>query len=465
MPDDILMSHHVIVVGFARQGQALARWLPLVGARVTVTDNRDADTLHINQADYPGVDFVLGSHPETLLDDADVVCVSGGVPLSIPFLQAARERGIRLTNDAQLFVERCPAPIIGITGSAGKTTTTKLTGDMLRADGRTVWVGGNTGDVLLNVLGEIKRGDWVVMELSSFQLELMQSSPPIAAVLNITPNHLDRHGTMEAYTAAKATILAHQAPDDIAVLGYDDSGSYDLQEQVNGRLLWSSAESMVSHGAFLMGERLMLVGEANPAGSAQMICTRDDVPLRGEHNLKNVLAACTLAGAAGVPADVMAAAIRDFEGVPHRLEAVRTVDGVTYVNDSIATAPERTLAALRSYDEPLVLLLGGADKKLPWAEMLAVARRKSRQIIAFGGSAADAVMRGMRELGAEDEVIRVERWTTPLTRRSRWRKRAILCCYRRAGRATTPIRTSRRGVFTFENGQCAIMNKLRVKLR
>ena len=408
MPDDILMSHHVIVLGFARQGQALARWLPLQGARVTVTDSRSAEVLGLDEADYPGVEFVLGGHPLELLDGADAVAISGGVPLTIPFVQAAIERGVRLTNDAQLFIERCPAPVIGITGSAGKTTTTALTGEMLRAAGRKTWVGGNIGDVLLDDLGEIKPNDIVVMELSSFQLELMTRSPQIAAVLNVTPNHLDRHGDMEAYTSAKANILRHQGENDVAVLGHDDGGSYGLQDEVQGRLLWASAESMVSHGAFLLGGRLMLVGDANPAGGAQMVCEQDDVPLRGAHNLKNVLAACAIAGAAGVPAEPMATAIRAFRGVAHRLETVRTVGGVVYVNDSIATAPERTLAAIRSYEEPLVLLLGGADKKLPWEEMLAAAVRRSRHIIAFGGDAGDVAVRGLRQLGADDAVTRVD---------------------------------------------------------
>ncbi|MEL6150861.1 MAG: UDP-N-acetylmuramoyl-L-alanine--D-glutamate ligase, partial [Chloroflexota bacterium] len=298
--------------------------------------------------------------------------------------------------------ERCPARVIGITGSAGKTTTTTLTGQMLEGAGFKTWVGGNIGNVLTDVLADIGADDTVVMELSSFQLELMTRSPQIAAILNVTPNHLDRHGTMEAYTAAKASIITHQSPDDVAVLGYDDSGSYGLRDNVHGNLLWFSSESMISDGAFLLGQRLMLVGDANPSGEAHMICDYKDVPLRGEHNLRNVLAACTLAGAAGVTPEVMANVIRAFEGVPHRQEVVRVLNDVTYVNDSIATAPERVLAALRSYQEPLVLLVGGADKKLPWDEMLQLAARKSRHIIAFGGSAADIVETQLHDMDFDD---------------------------------------------------------------
>ncbi|MFZ4814626.1 MAG: UDP-N-acetylmuramoyl-L-alanine--D-glutamate ligase [Phototrophicaceae bacterium] len=403
---DALHGKHVLVIGFARQGQALARWLPTIGASVTVTDGKTAEQLGINPTDYPSVTWALGESADTLLDTVDVLCVSGGVALSHPLIQAAYDRDMPITNDAQIFVERCPAPVYGVTGSAGKTTTTTLIGQMIENAGYKTWVGGNIGNVLLDALPNIQPADKVVIELSSFQLELFQTSPQNALVLNITPNHLDRHGTMEAYTAAKANILLHQSSQDRAVLGYDDSGSYGLREQVRGDLAWFSADSMVSDGAFLMGERLMLVGSANPTGGANVILERGEIPLRGEHNVRNVLAACALVGNI-VPLDVMTETIRQFKGVEHRLEVVRVLDGVTYVNDSIATAPERVMAALKSYSEPLILLLGGADKKLPWDEMLALALKKSRHIVAFGGSAAEIVQRTLTDLNALDRMTRV----------------------------------------------------------
>lgn len=380
------------VLGFARQGRALARWLPTIGAEVVVNDGKTAEQLQLNSTDYPNVEFILGGHPPELLDGVDVLCISGGVPLDMPIVQAAIAKGIRLTNDAQLFMERCPAPVIGITGSAGKTTTTTLVGNMIRATGEQkgykTWVGGNIGDVLLDVLPQIRRDDCVVMELSSFQLELMTTSPNIAAVLNITPNHLDRHGTMEAYMAAKAHILAHQVytdgQTDSAMLGFDDAGARLLEPMIVGRLGWFSASSIVADGAFLAGRRLMLVGDSNPEGDVRVICAREDIQLRGEHNILNVLAASAIAGLAGTPINIMKEVIREFRGVAHRLEIVRQHEGVTYINDSIATAPERVAAALKSFDEPLILLLGGRDKKLPWDEMIALALKKSRHIIAFG---------------------------------------------------------------------------------
>jgi UDP-N-acetylmuramoylalanine--D-glutamate ligase len=408
MQTDPLYRKRVVVLGFGRQGRALARWLPSVGAHVVVSDQHIIDQMNGDLAQFSGVEFVFGSHPESLLDEADAVCISGGVPLTLAFVQEALRREIPLTNDAQLFLERCPAPVVGITGSAGKTTTTTLVGEMLRRTGRQTWIGGNIGDVLLDVLPQIKPDDQVVMELSSFQLELMTRSPQVGAVLNITPNHLDRHGTMEAYTRAKAQMLLHQTADNVAVLGRDDAGSRELEMIVEGRLAWFSGNEIVADGAFRAGQRLLVAGCSSPDGLPHVVCEREDIHLRGEHNVLNVLAACAIAGAAGAAVEPMADAIRSFRGVPHRLEVVRVLNGVTYVNDSIATAPERVVAALRSYDEPLVLLAGGKDKNLPWEDMLRLALQKTRHIIAFGHAGGQIAEKVRALSGQRERVTLVE---------------------------------------------------------
>ena len=405
---EILEGRRVIVVGFARQGQALARWLPSTGARVIVTDQRPLEQIDVPLEDFPRVSFILGGHPSELLNNADLICVSGGVPLDIPFLEEARERNIPITNDAQLFIERCPAPIIGITGSAGKTTTTTLVGEMCKRAGMTTWVGGNIGNVLLDIMMGIRPNHQVVMELSSFQLELCFSSPSIGAILNITPNHLDRHGTMQEYMRAKANIIGHQTANDITVLGRDDPMTRLLEPIVKGQLVWFSRREMVSDGAFMIGSRLAVTGLSSPDGEPHILCDISEIPLRGDHNVLNVLAACAIAGCAGVSPEEMVETIKSFKPVPHRLETVRVVDGVTYVNDSIATAPERVVAALNSYTEPIILLAGGADKKLPWDEMLTLARHKTRHIIAFGRD-GDIVVETMKKLfGHANTVTRVE---------------------------------------------------------
>lgn len=400
---DVLSGKRVCVVGFARQGRALARWLPTLGAAVVVSDSKTAAQLNLNNDDYPAVDFLLGPQ-DNLPAGVDIVCVSGGVPLDLPLIQAAAAEGIPLTNDAQLFMARCPAPVIGITGSAGKTTTTTLVGEMMRQAGFKTWVGGNIGEVLLDVLPQIQPEDRVVMELSSFQLELMTTSPKIAAVLNITPNHLDRHGTMQAYMAAKANIVLHQRPDDVTILGRDDAGSYGLEAVAAANTAFFSMRQLLSDGAFMVGQRLVVSGLCSTTGDPQVICEREDIPLRGDHNVLNVLAACAISGAAGVSPEIMCETIRAFQPVPHRLEVVRVLDGVTYVNDSIATAPERVVAALRSYNEPLILLAGGKDKNLPWEDMLVLALSKTRHIIAFG-HAGGLVVNKIRHLTGSDEKV------------------------------------------------------------
>lgn len=384
MPET-LHDKNVLILGLARQGTALAHWLVSVGANVTISDLRSEEQLAGALADLKGlpVTYALGGHPPGLLDHTDLLCLSGGVPPDIPFVQAARARGIPLSNDAQIFVERCPSHVIGITGSAGKTTTTALVGAMCEAAGKLPWVGGNIGNPLIADLPYIKSDDVVVMELSSFQLELMTVSPHIAAVLNITPNHLDRHKTMEAYIEAKAHILDNQIVGDIAVLGYDDKEASALTGRVQAELALFSGRVPVDVGAWLVDDRLV----CRPRFDLPMepVCKVDELNLRGYHNVLNTLAACAIAGSAGVPVEAMREAILQFQPVEHRLETVRVLEGVTYINDSIATAPERVLAALEAYpDEKIVLLLGGRDKKLPWEGLLRLALKRARALIAFG---------------------------------------------------------------------------------
>lgn len=319
----------------------------------------------------------------TLLDKADVLAISGGVPADSPLVARARERGIPVTNDSQEFMKRTPAAVIGITGSAGKTTTTALTGVMAQVAGRRTWVGGNIGRPLIADLHKMEPDDVVVQELSSFQLEIWSEefgqSPPVAAVLNVTPNHLDRHKTMKAYAAAKANILRYQSTGDTAVLSADDSGSLALRPLARGRVRLFSLEKTVPDGAFVRDKQIWLRN-----GGEKIVCAVGDVQLRGRHNLLNVLAAITLADSIGIPAEAMAQAIHTFKGVEHRLEVVRTINGVRYVNDSIATAPERVLAALNAFAEPIVLLAGGRDKDMVWDEWARQVRQRVKHVILFG---------------------------------------------------------------------------------
>jgi UDP-N-acetylmuramoylalanine--D-glutamate ligase len=376
-----IADQHFVVLGLARQGLAVTRWLVEQGAQVTVSDAKPEADLQdpIGSLRDLDVKFVLGGHPLSLLDECDVLCLSGGVPIDLPIVLEAQQRGIPLTNDAQLFVERCPAPIVGITGSAGKTTTTALTGEIFKAAHFTTWVGGNIGNPLIGDLADIMPTDRVVMELSSFQLDVMTVSPHVAAILNITPNHLDRHPSMEAYIEAKRHILDFQSFDDIAVLGYDNEISRTLSGSANGYVRFFSRERIVGRGAFLKGDRLIVVHNRE-----EEVCRLGDLQLRGDHNVLNVLAACALTSALNVDVEPMAQAIREFKGVAHRLQLVREVNGVKYYDNSISTAPERVMADLQVFSEPIVLLAGGRDKHLPWEDAAQMIVERVRELIVFG---------------------------------------------------------------------------------
>jgi UDP-N-acetylmuramoylalanine--D-glutamate ligase len=428
-------GRRVTVIGLAREGTALVNFLAQRGAVATASDLKNAEELGENiceiRSRWPEspapqararVCLELGGHPLTILDDAEIVFVSPGVPAEAPVLAEARRRGILLSSESRLFATLCPAPIIGVTGSSGKTTTATLVGLMLEAAGRRTWVGGNIGRPLIGHLDDITPDDWVVMELSSFQLEYFAPaslekhgpakgddpllmtlrkgfSPPFAAILNISPNHLDRHPSMEAYIAAKVPIVASQGADRVALLGYDNAITRSLAEACPGQICYFSLETEVHQGTFLRGDRIVLRwGEGE-----ESVCPVSEVRLRGQHNLANVLAACALGGAAGVPTRAMAEVARTFAGVEHRLELVRELRGARYYNDSIATSPERLVAALRSFDEPIVLLAGGRDKHLPWDEAAALMLEKARHIILFG-EAAPLIDRAIAEAKKEGSV-------------------------------------------------------------
>ena len=296
----------VTILGGARQGQAAARWLIHQGAHVTVNDRRNPEQMAASRsalADMP-VTWVLGSHPVEILDTTDILCLSGGIPLDNPLVVEAILRGIPLTNDTQIFMEIVPCRTIGITGSAGKTTTTTLVGQMAKsAFGDKVFVGGNIGDPLLNHVDKMQPDDLAILEISSFQLEQMSLSPNVAAVLNITPNHLDRHITMEAYTTAKQRILDFQAKGDTAVLCREDPGSWRFHDRVKGTLFSFGFGRMASdlEGSFLANGILYL----KKNGTEIPLLRRDQIQLRGDHNVMNVLAAFAIGYAAGLPLDAM----------------------------------------------------------------------------------------------------------------------------------------------------------------
>ncbi|MBN1402050.1 MAG: UDP-N-acetylmuramoyl-L-alanine--D-glutamate ligase [Anaerolineae bacterium] len=392
------------IVGAAREGTALARYLLHCGAEVTLSDSKSADALGDRVAELAGLDLhlVLGSNPPELLD-VDVLFLSPGVPPYAPIVQQARAKGVPISSEPRFFTQIFPGLVVGITGSAGKTTTAALTAQMYAAGGRDTWLGGNIGMPLLARLIDEPPPEVAVMELSSFQLELFAPeyqgdaverrrsiasraislggwSPSIAAITNITPNHLDRHPSMEDYIRAKANILRFQSEGDWAILSADDAATRALAAQTRARPLFFSLEETVAEGVFLQGERLLLRQD----GRERLLVDTGKIRLRGRHNWANVAAAACCAVAGGVDPSAVQEVAVSFTGVAHRLEPVRDWRGVLFVNDSIATAPERAMAALSSFSEPLVLLAGGRDKHLPWDDWADLVIQRVRVVIAFG---------------------------------------------------------------------------------
>ncbi|MPZ14070.1 MAG: UDP-N-acetylmuramoyl-L-alanine--D-glutamate ligase [Chloroflexi bacterium] len=402
-------GRRVGIVGLGREGTDLTRSLCQWGARVTVSDSALPNALADAIAALDGlpVDYQLGSQGGRDLLSCDEIFVSPGVPRSAPVITEACTAGIPISSGTRLFFDLCPAPIVGITGSSGKTTTTSLVGAMLAASGRPAIVGGNIGTPLLNRLGEIRPDTWCVLELSSFQLADMEQSPRVAAVLNIMPDHLDRHPDMEDYVQAKGNIVRHQRSEDTAVLNGDDAIVSSLPH--DSRTLSFSLCQPVA-GGWLDGDRLMLaLPDRRPSHPIHLV-SRADVPLRGLHNVGNVLAAATIAAAVGCEADAIAEAIRGFQSVPHRLETVGLVAGVTYVNDSIATTPQRSIAGLRAFETPVVLIVGGRDKHLPMGEWAREIAERARAVVVVG-EAAPLIHRALEAAGARLPTVTVQRFS------------------------------------------------------
>ncbi|OQY47475.1 MAG: UDP-N-acetylmuramoyl-L-alanine--D-glutamate ligase [Anaerolineaceae bacterium 4572_78] len=402
---------NIIVVGLAREGIAITRFLAEQGATVIVTDMESADKLQnsIEQLHDLDITYMLGGHPDSLFDietpqsfagycppkRPDLIVVSPGVPINIPFLQQAIAYNIPLSTETRIFCHECPTPIIGISGSSGKTTTTTLVGKMMHASGFITYVGGNIGRPLIARLNQIKSDHKVVMELSSFQLEYFHPSatifspspslshgwsPHIGALLNITPNHLDRHKTMVAYTHAKSSLVHYLKPNHVAVLGWDDPITRNFAYDLVASIMWFSRNEQVKNGTCIVDNKISLVRH----GMVIPINPVSAIKLRGKHNIDNILAACAIAAAGGASIEAMAEIATTFTGVAHRLELVAIKDGIAFYNDSVATSPERLIAGVKAFKEPLVLLAGGKDKDLPWQEAARLITKQVKHLILFG---------------------------------------------------------------------------------
>lgn len=351
----------VLVVGMARSGAAAAKLLLRQGAVPLLNDTKKADAFGNDLDDLlqTACEFHLGENPVSLLSDCGLVVISPGVPIDSPIVKQAAKKGVPLIGELELAYSLLHGQLIAVTGTNGKTTTVTLLGQIFENAGYTVHVGGNIGYPLSAIAMTSKESDIVVAEVSSFQLETIRTFRPRTAVLlNITEDHLNRHHTMEAYTALKKRIFKNQTEDDLAVMNDDDPAVRQMAGQISPKIAEFSQTHEVRNGICLAGHTVMSVRD----GIQTPVCQTEEILIPGPHNLENAMAAATAAIAHGVPAEVIRHTLQTFTGVEHRIETVRKVNGITYINDSKGTNTASTLKAIQSMRAPSVIILGGYDK-------------------------------------------------------------------------------------------------------
>jgi UDP-N-acetylmuramoylalanine--D-glutamate ligase len=382
-----LNGKRVLVVGLGKSGVASALFLKAQGARVTVSDTKSGDEL---RNEIPvlldhGITVETGGHGERTFRGQDFIVVSPGVPVDAPPLVQARALGEKVIGEIELAAQFLPGPIVAITGSNGKTTTTTLTGEIMTAAGFPALVGGNIGTPAISLAERAKQETIVVLEVSSFQLETIQTfRPRVAVVLNVTPDHLDRHRTFEAYVDAKARIFENQQRSDFAVLNADDATCVAIAARTRAQVFWFSRQREVEQGAWVGDGNIVF---RNAAGQKEIMQV-SEIPLKGAHNLENVLAAACAGALMGCAPEKIRQAVRDFKAVEHRLEYVATVRGVDYYNDSKATNVDATIKALESFPANIHLILGGKDKGSDYTVLNDLLRQRVRRVYTIGAAAA-----------------------------------------------------------------------------
>ena len=407
----------VLVVGLGKSGIASALFLADRGARVAVSDTKSAEELHheIPQLLDHGIVVEAGYHGERTFKEQELIVISPGVPADVPQLLQARQAGIPVIGEVELAALYLKGHIVAITGSNGKTTTTTLAGDIIAASGHETLVGGNIGTPAISFVESATAESWIVLEVSSFQLETIETfHPKIAVVLNVTPDHLDRHHTFVNYAAAKARIFENQGNCDFAVLNADDDNCVAMADKTKAAVYWFSRQRAVEHGAFVRREAIIW----RDADSEQTIMPVAEISLKGAHNVENVLAAVCTGMIAGVdPADICRA-VADFTAVEHRLEYVATVRGVQYYNDSKATNVDATIKALESFPGGIHLILGGKDKGSDYTVLNPLLEKRVKRVYTIGAAAnkIESQVRGTQVVSAgtiDNAVRRASESATP----------------------------------------------------
>jgi UDP-N-acetylmuramoylalanine--D-glutamate ligase len=388
-------GRHAVVLGYGRSGRAAAAFIRDRGGDVKVVDRADTPQLR-EELERAGLRAHLGGYSPEDLNGTDLLLVSPGVPWDDPLVEAARQKGIEVSSEIDLFFRHCRSRIAGITGTNGKTTTTALTADVFKAGGLQVMRGGNIGEPVLDRLDQLRPDDWVVLELSSFQLESIGNPRlQVGVVLNVTPDHLDRHKTFEHYADIKARAVSFMKAEDHAVLNADDPVTAAMRSKTPGQVITFGVNRPASDRTVTVSDGWVVI--RNPE-RAQQVMPVDEIPLPGGHNLSNVMAAIAAGHAAGLEPQSMAAAVRAFKAVEHRLELVGRFSGVRWYNDSKATNPDSTYKALASFTDPIVLIAGGRNKGIdlnPLAE--AIARQASALVTM--GETGEELARRTRDAG------------------------------------------------------------------
>jgi UDP-N-acetylmuramoylalanine--D-glutamate ligase len=382
-----IKNKRILVVGLGKSGLAAAQFLKARGARVTVSDARPATLIaELSELLDKGFMVEAGSHGLLTFRRQDLIVVSPGVPMSTPVLSQVRAMGAHIIGELELGSQFLQGQAIAVTGSNGKTTTTSLLGEILKAAGRPTLVGGNIGLPVTAMVDASTPETWSAIEVSSFQLETVETfRPKVAVVLNITPDHLDRHGSFATYAAAKARITEFQTAEDFLVLNGEDKETQMIAARTKAQIYWFSACRPIKQGAFVHGESIVFV--PREGAKAEPVMPVAEIPLAGAHNVENVLAAVCAARLAGVGSEAIRGAVRGFKAVEHRLEFVREVDGVRYFNDSKATNVDATVKAIEAFAGGIHLILGGKDKDSNYSVLAPLLRERVKTVITIGSAA------------------------------------------------------------------------------
>jgi UDP-N-acetylmuramoylalanine--D-glutamate ligase len=387
----------VLVVGLARSGRAAAKVLRSRGARVLVNDIKTEDQIEeeVRELKPLGVEFYLGVNPDYLVEQADLIVISPAISIYASFVQKAISLGKEVISEVELAYRLCKAPIVAITGTNGKTTTTSLVGEIFKEAGRTTHVVGNIGIPFIGKVDEICEKDIVVAEISSFQLEgISQFHPKVCAILNITEDHLNRHKTMENYINTKARIFENSTNEDWVVLNGDDDETVKMRDRTKAHVLFFSRKRILELGAWMEdGHVIVNVGEGK-----EKVCSVDDIFIPGSHNLENALAATLMTRIMGVPSQSIASTLKSFRGVEHRIEFVDTIDGITFYNDSKGTNPDASIKAIQAMKAPTVLIAGGYDKGSDFSPLIDVFGSTISHMVVLGET-AEKIIKTAQEKG------------------------------------------------------------------